>query len=102
MTFSPVIAIFAKNIFCPNDHAYAVLKSIQQLGMVMDNDKIDNDKKCTPFAGHFNGLGNPLMQCQGHCQYGRSRATLDATGCYHQARICPVLPHWTPWLSFLV
>ncbi len=23
-------------------------------------------------------------------QYGRSRATLDATGCCHQASICPV------------
>jgi hypothetical protein len=32
-------------------------------------------------------------------QYGRSRATLDATGCCHQASIPPVLPRRTPWSS---
>ena len=30
-------------------------------------------------------------------QYGRSRATLDATGLRHRASICPVLPQRTPW-----
>jgi hypothetical protein len=29
-------------------------------------------------------------------QCGRSRATLDATGCRHWASIRPVLPRWTP------
>ena len=28
-------------------------------------------------------------------QYGRSRATLDATGRHHRASIRPVLPWWT-------
>ena len=32
-----------------------------------------------------------------HC--GRSRATLDATGCHHQASIRPVLPQRMPWSS---
>ena len=34
-------------------------------------------------------------------QYGRSRATLDATGLRHRASIRPVLPRWTPWSSIL-
>jgi hypothetical protein len=34
-------------------------------------------------------------------QYGRSRASLDATGRSHQASICPVSPLWTPWSSIL-
>jgi len=33
--------------------------------------------------------------------YGRSRATLDATGRRHRASICPVLPQRTPWSSIL-
>ncbi len=32
-------------------------------------------------------------------QYGRSRATLDATGRNHRASIRPVLPRRTPWSS---
>ena len=32
-------------------------------------------------------------------QYGRSRATLDATGLRHRASICPVSPRRTPWSS---
>ena len=32
-------------------------------------------------------------------QYGRSRATLDATGRRHRASIRPVLPRRTPWSS---
>jgi len=35
-------------------------------------------------------------------QYGRSRATLDATGCRHRASIRPVLPQRTPWSSISV
>jgi hypothetical protein len=34
-------------------------------------------------------------------QYGRSRATLDATGRRNWASIYPVLPWWTPWSSIL-
>jgi len=34
-------------------------------------------------------------------QHGRSRATLDATGCHHQLSICPVLPRRTPWSSIM-
>jgi hypothetical protein len=34
-------------------------------------------------------------------QYGRSRATLDATGRRHWASIHPVLPRQTPWSSIL-
>jgi hypothetical protein len=34
-------------------------------------------------------------------QYGRSRATLDATGRRHRAIICPVSPQRTPWSSIL-
>ncbi len=34
-------------------------------------------------------------------QYGRSRATLDATGCRHRASISPVSPQRTPWSSIL-
>jgi hypothetical protein len=30
-------------------------------------------------------------------QYGRSSATLDATGCHHQASIHPLSPQPTPW-----
>jgi len=30
-------------------------------------------------------------------QYGRSRATLDATGRRHWASICPVSPRRMPW-----
>ena len=32
-------------------------------------------------------------------QYGRSRATLDATGRRHRASIRPVSPQRTPWSS---
>ena len=32
-------------------------------------------------------------------QYGRSRATLDATGRRHRVGICPVSPQRTPWSS---
>ena len=32
-------------------------------------------------------------------QYGRSSATLDATGCRHLASIRPVLPRRMPWSS---
>jgi len=35
-------------------------------------------------------------------QYGKSRATLDATGCRHQVSIHPVLPKRAPWSSILV
>ena len=35
-------------------------------------------------------------------QYGRSRATLDATGRCHRVSIHPVLPWRTPWSSILV
>ena len=35
-------------------------------------------------------------------QYGRSRATLDATICRHWASICPVSPRRTSWSSILV
>ena len=34
-------------------------------------------------------------------QYGRSRATLDATECRDWASICPVSPQGTPWSSIL-
>ncbi len=34
-------------------------------------------------------------------QYGRSRATLDATICRHWASIRPVSPRRTPWSSIL-
>jgi uncharacterized Fe-S cluster-containing radical SAM superfamily protein len=34
-------------------------------------------------------------------QYESSRATLDATGCRHQASFCPILPRRTPWSSIL-
>jgi len=34
-------------------------------------------------------------------QYSRSRATLDASGCRHQASIRPVSPRRTPWPSIL-
>jgi hypothetical protein len=34
-------------------------------------------------------------------QYGRSRATLDATEHCHRASICPVLPRRTPWSLIL-
>jgi hypothetical protein len=34
-------------------------------------------------------------------QYGRSRATLDATGRRHRSSICPVLARRTPWSSIL-
>jgi len=34
-------------------------------------------------------------------QYGRSRATLDATGHRHRASICPVLPRRMPWSLIL-
>jgi hypothetical protein len=30
-------------------------------------------------------------------QYGRSGATLDATGHHHWWIVCPVLPRRTPW-----
>jgi hypothetical protein len=33
------------------------------------------------------------------CLYGRSRATLDATGRCHRASIRPVLPRRMPWSS---
>jgi hypothetical protein len=35
-------------------------------------------------------------------QYGRSRATLDATLRHHRAVIHPVLPRLMPWSSILV
>jgi hypothetical protein len=34
-------------------------------------------------------------------QYGRSRATLDATGRRHRVIIRPVAPRRTPWSSIL-
>ena len=34
-------------------------------------------------------------------QYGRSRATLVATGLRHRAIICPVSPQWMTWSSIL-
>jgi hypothetical protein len=34
-------------------------------------------------------------------QYGRSRATLDATERCHRASICPVSPQRMPWSSVL-
>jgi hypothetical protein len=34
-------------------------------------------------------------------QYGRSRATLDATGCRHRAINRPVSPRRMPWSSIL-
>ncbi len=36
-------------------------------------------------------------KCIAH--YGRSRATLDATGCCHRASIHPVSPQRMPWSS---
>ncbi len=34
-------------------------------------------------------------------QYGRSRATLDATGCRHRVIICPAWPRRMPWSLIL-
>jgi hypothetical protein len=32
-------------------------------------------------------------------QWSTSQASLEATGCRHQASACPVLPQWPPWLT---
>ena len=44
---------------------------------------------------------NRRYDAEGIAQYGRSRATLDATGRCHQASIHPVLPRRMPWTSIL-
>jgi hypothetical protein len=33
----------------------------------MVNAKIDNENKCTSFAGHFNGPADAPWQCRVHC-----------------------------------
>jgi len=47
-------------------------------------------------AMHIRGYGAEHIT-----QYGRSRATLDATGRRHWASSSPVLPRQTPWSSIL-
>jgi hypothetical protein len=60
--------------------------------MVMDDDKIDDDKKCTSVARHFVGLGNPLVQCRVYCLIRQVDAAI-------RQEFCPVLPQRMPWSS---
>jgi len=53
---------------------------------------IDNRKKCTYFAGHLMAAMRIRQYSSKRiAQYGRSRATGDATGIRHRAIIHPVL-----------
>ena len=63
--------------------------------------KIDNRKKWTCFASHYVGHAYQGYGTERITQYGRSRATLDATGRHHWASSSPVLPRQTPWSSIL-
>jgi hypothetical protein len=35
-------------------------------------------------------------------RWSTSRASLEATGCRHQASACSVLPRWSPWSTKFV
>jgi len=50
---------------------------------------------CMLYAYGVDGHADQVVRCL----YGRSRATLDATGRCHRASIRPVLPRRMPWSS---
>ncbi len=63
-------------------------------GQIINNRKIAFDLLAILMAIRIRRYGSERIT-----QYGRSRATLDATGRRHRASICPVLPQRTPWSS---
>ena len=68
--------------------------------MVMQ-DKIDDRKKEPASQAISMAMRSKKFGAERITQYGRSRATLDATGRRHRASIHPVLPRRMSWSSIL-
>ena len=62
---------------------------------------IDNRKNAADLLAILMATRIRRYDAEGIAQYGRFRATLDATGRRHRTSICPVSPRRTPWSSIL-
>ncbi len=64
--------------------------------MVMVYDKIDDDEWMTSVVGCFDGHGSAPGQYRWHCLMWHVQGYPEATGCWHRATTCSVLPQWPP------
>jgi len=70
--------------------------------MVMQDIKSTTEKNGPPLRAISMAMRIKRYGAERIAQYGRSRATLDATGRRHRASIHPVLPRQTPWSLIFV
>ncbi len=73
-----------------------ILFSYDYARQIIDNSKNASDLLAILMATRIRRYGAKRI-----AQYGRSRATLDATGRRHRASVCPVSPRRTPWSLIL-
>jgi hypothetical protein len=66
-----------------------------------DDIKLMTDKNAPPLLAISMAMPIRWYGAERIAQYGRSRATLGATGCCHWVSIHPVSPRWMPWSSIL-
>jgi hypothetical protein len=64
--------------------------------MYYDTNKVTMTNKCTSSTGHFMATAVRRSNTDGIAQCGMSRATLEATGCRHQATTHSLLPQQPP------
>ena len=67
--------------------------------MVMQDIKLTSEKHAPALRTISMAMRIRRYGAESIVQYGRSRATLDATERRNRASICPILPRRTPWLS---
>jgi hypothetical protein len=70
--------------------------------MVVDNNKIEEDKKFTSNAGNFYHHADPVVQCGAHPLIEHIWASLEATGCSQRASAWAALPRRPPWSTTLL
>jgi len=69
--------------------------------MVIQDIKLTKEKHSPALRAISKAMWVRRYNAKSIAQYGRSRATLDATECCHQAIIHPVSPQRMPWSSIL-
>ncbi len=69
--------------------------------MVVANNKISNNKKCTQIDDNFDGHGDAAVQREAHRPMEHIQTSLEATGRRHRVSACVVSPRRPPWLRIL-
>ncbi len=67
--------------------------------MVMQDIKLTSEKHAPALRTILMAMQIRRYGAESIVQYGRSRATLDATERRNRVSICPILPRQTPWSS---